>query len=205
MPCATKKAVLSAQPADILVADMSIKPDNWIMRLAQEQEMIAPFAGEQIKKANISYGLSSFGYDIRLSDEFKLFSPPEDLLVDPKKMEENLFRYLKTNLCTIPANSFVLAKSLEYFKIPDNVLGIVLGKSTYARCGVIVNVTPLEPGWEGFLTISISNTAPRPVKIYAHEGIAQIVFFESEQNCSLSYRDKKGKYQKQKDITISRI
>jgi dCTP deaminase len=200
-----KKVVLPAQPADILVADMSIKPDNWIMRMARERELIAPFAGEQIKKSNISYGLSSFGYDIRLSNEFKLFSPPEDLIVDPKKMSEDLFRYLKTDVCTIPANSYLLAKSLEYFKIPDNVLGIVLGKSTYARCGVIVNVTPLEPGWEGFLTISISNTTLRPVKIYAREGIAQVVFFESEQNCSLSYRDKKGKYQKQKDITISRL
>jgi dCTP deaminase len=184
---------------------MSIKPDKWIMRMAKEKSMIAPFVKEQIKKSKISFGLSSFGYDIRTAGEFKLFSPPQNLIVDPKKIEENTFRYINTDVCTIPANSFVLAKSIEYFKIPDNVLGIVVGKSTYARCGVIVNVTPLEPGWEGFLTISISNTGPRPVKIYANEGIAQVVFFESEQMCRTSYRDKKGKYQGQKDITISKI
>lgn len=173
--------------------------------MAQEKNMIAPFAKEQIKKANISFGLSSFGYDIRLDNDFKLFNPPQGIVIDPKKMKENIFRRVKTKVCTIPANSYVLAKSLEYFKIPDNVLGIVMGKSTYARCGILVNVTPLEPGWEGFLTISISNTAPRPVKIYAGEGIAQVIFFESDQPCRISYRDKKGKYQGQKDITISRI
>lgn len=173
--------------------------------MAEEKDMIAPFVSEQVKKTNISFGPSSYGYDIRLSNEFKLFSPPEDLIVDPKKMQERLFRHLKTDICTIPANSYILAKSLEYFKMPDNVLGIVLGKSTYARCGIIVNVTPLEPGWEGFLTISISNTAPRPAKIYAREGIAQVVFFESDQDCRISYRDKKGKYQGQKDIAISKI
>ena len=175
------------------------------MRLAQEKEMIAPFVKEQIKKANISFGLSSFGYDIRLANEFKLFNPPQGLIVDPKKVKEDIFRSIKTDVCTIPANSYVLAKSLEYFKVPDNVLGIVTGKSTYARCGILINVTPLEPGWEGFLTISISNTTPRPVKIYAGEGIAQVIFFESDQKCKVSYRDKKGKYQGQKDITISKI
>ncbi|MCQ9208638.1 MAG: dCTP deaminase [Omnitrophica bacterium] len=184
---------------------MSIKPDQWIMQMAQEKEMIAPFLKEQIKKSNISFGLSSFGYDIRLADEFKLFNPPENLIVDPKNVQEAIFRPIKADLCTISANSFVLAKSLEYFKMPDNVLGIVLGKSTYARCGIIVNVTPLEPGWEGFLTISISNATPRPVKIYAHEGIAQVLFFESDQACRVSYREKKGKYQGQKDITISKL
>lgn len=173
--------------------------------MAKEKDMIRPFLKEQVKKANISFGLSSFGYDIRTAGEFKLFSPPQNLIVDPKKMEENTFNYINTDVCMIPANSFVLAKSLEYFKIPDNVLGIVVGKSTYARCGVLVNVTPLEPGWEGFLTISISNTGPRPVKIYANEGIAQVLFFESGQACRSSYRDKKGKYQAQKDITISRL
>jgi dCTP deaminase len=193
------------QPADIAVVNMSIKPDQWIMQMAQEKDMIVPFEKEQVKKTNISFGLSSFGYDIRLAEEFKLFNPPQGIIVDPKKMKEDIFRRVKTRVCTIPANSYVLAKSLEYFKIPDNVLGVVTGKSTYARCGVLVNVTPLEPGWEGFLTISISNTAPRPLKIYAHEGIAQIIFFESDQCCSVSYRERQGKYQGQKDITISRI
>lgn len=173
--------------------------------MAQEKEMIAPFVKEQVKKANISFGPSSFGYDIRLADEFKLFSPPQDLIIDPKKIREDFFRSIKADVCTIFANSFLLARSLEYFKMPDNVLGIVLGKSTYARCGIIVNVTPLEPGWEGFLTISISNTGSRPVKLYAHEGIAQVLFFASEERCAVSYRDKKGKYQGQKDITIAKI
>jgi dCTP deaminase len=195
---------------------MSLKPDKWIMHMVEEKEMIVPFAPaclskgnrdrkRQVKKTAISYGLSSFGYDIRLADEFKLFSPPCDFIVDPKDIRENVFRFIKQNVCTVGANSFVLAKSIEYFKIPDNVLGIVVGKSTYARCGILVNVTPLEPGWEGFLTISISNTAPRPVRIYAHEGIAQILFFASEHKCMISYRDKKGKYQGQKGITISRV
>jgi len=184
---------------------MSIRPDHWIIRMAQEKEMIAPFVKKQVKKGNISFGPSSFGYDIRLSDEFKIFSPPQNLIIDPKKMKENAFRRAKTAVCTIAANSFVLAKSLEYFKMPDNVLGVVAGKSTYARCGIVVNVTPLEPGWEGSLTISISNTAPRPVKIYAGEGIAQVLFFESDQKCEISYRNKKGKYQGQKDITISKM
>ena len=184
---------------------MSIKPDQWIMRMAQDKEMIVPFVEGQIKKNNISFGLSSFGYDIRLSDEFKLFNPPQDLIVDPKKMEEKLFRSIKTDVCTLSANSFLLARSLEYFKIPENVLGIVVGKSSYARCGVLINVTPLEPGWEGFLTISISNTSSHPIKIYAHEGIAQVLFFESDQMCALSYRKRQGKYQGQKDITISRL
>lgn len=173
--------------------------------MAQEKEMIAPFAQGQVKKSNISFGLSSFGYDIRSADEFKLFSPPEDLVVDPKKMKEDFFQHLKTDVCIIDANSYVLARSLEYFKMPDNVLGIVVGKSTYARCGVIVNVTPLEPGWEGFLTISISNTNPHPVKIYAYEGIAQVLFFESPERCGVSYRDKQGKYQGQKDIAIAKV
>lgn len=175
------------------------------MRMAQEQEMIVPFVKKQIKQANISFGLSSFGYDIRLSNEFKLFSPPRDLIIDPKGISKDNFRSIKTPVCTIPANSFALAKSFEYFKIPENVLGIVLGKSTYARCGILVNVTPLEPGWEGFLTISISNTAACAVKIYANEGIAQLVFFESDQTCAVSYKDRKGKYQGQKDITVAKI
>ncbi|MFH1046630.1 MAG: dCTP deaminase [Candidatus Omnitrophota bacterium] len=184
---------------------MSIQPDRWISQMAQEKQMIVPFEKNQVKKGNISFGLSSFGYDIRLDNEFKLYNPPEDFILDPKKMSESLFRHSKTDVCTVPANSFVLAKSIEYFKIPGNVVGIVVGKSTYARCGVIVNVTPLEPGWEGYLTISITNSAVYPVKIYANEGIAQILFFASNQDCAVSYRDRKGKYQSQKDITLSRL
>ncbi|MBN3038114.1 MAG: dCTP deaminase [Candidatus Omnitrophica bacterium] len=184
---------------------MSIKHDGWIKRMAEDCRMIEPFVKEQVKKNNISFGLSSFGYDIRLDREFKLFNAPQGLVLDPKDVKENTFRHTKTDICTIPANSFVLAKSLEYFRMPDNVLGIVVGKSTYARCGIIVNVTPLEPGWEGTLTISISNTTHSPVKIYAYEGIAQVLFFESDQACSISYRDRKGKYQSQEDITISKL
>ena len=193
------------QPVDIRDVNMSIKPDNWIAQMAREKGMIRPFLDEQVKKANISFGLSSFGYDMRLACEFKLFSPAKEKILDPKKAEESAFRYIKTDVCIIPANSFILGRSLEYFKIPNNVLGIVVGKSTYARCGILVNVTPLEPGWEGFLTISISNTSPVPVKMYANEGIAQVLFFESEQKCSLSYNDRKGKYQSQRDITLSKI
>jgi len=173
--------------------------------MAKEKDMIAPFVKRQIKEANISFGLASYGYDIRLSDDFRLFNPPQEIVIDPKKIDEALFRHIKTSVCAICANSFLLAKSLEYFKIPDNVMGIVIGKSTYARCGILVNVTPLEPGWEAFLTISISNTGPRPVKIYAHEGIAQVLFFESDQACITSYRDKKGKYQGQADITLAKM
>ena len=184
---------------------MSIRADKWIVQMAEEKSMIEPFAAEQVKKKNISFGLSSFGYDIRLASEFKLFEPPQDLIIDPKKSGEGIFRYIKADICTIAANSFVLAKSLEYFRMPKNVLAIVVGKSTYARCGILVNVTPLEPGWEGSLTISISNTTPRPVKIYAHEGIAQVLFFQSDQDCAVSYQDKRGKYQGQRDITLSKI
>ena len=184
---------------------MSIKPDQWIVQMAKEQAMIVPFVKQQVKQANISYGLSSFGYDIRLASEFKIFNPPPGLIVDPKDVAEDHFRYVEADTVEIPANSYLLAKSLEYFKMPDQVLGVVVGKSTYARCGILVNVTPLEPGWEGFLTISISNTTPCPVKVYAQEGIAQILFFESDQACSVSYRDKKGKYQGQQDITLSKM
>lgn len=173
--------------------------------MAKEKDMIVPFVEKQVKEGNISFGLSSFGYDIRLASEFKIFSPSEELVIDPKGIEESAFRKITTDAPVISANSFLLAKSLEYFKMPANVLGIVTGKSTYARCGLLVNVTPLEPGWEGFLTISISNTTPRPLKIYAGEGIAQVLFFESDQMCKVSYRDKKGKYQGQQDITISKI
>ena len=184
---------------------MSIKSDNWIIQAAQKRELISPFVKSQIKKGNISFGPSSYGYDIRLSEEFKLFSPAQDSIIDPKAVQEGLFRQIKAGICTLCANSFVLGRSLEYFKMPDNLLGIVTGKSTYARCGIIVNVTPLEPGWQGFLTISISNTAPRPVRLYAGEGIAQVLFFEASEPCKISYRDKGGKYQGQKDVTIAKM
>ncbi len=195
----------TVQPADTAVVKMSIKPDQWIIQMAQERKMIAPFVKEQVKNNNISYGPSSYGYDIRLSRDFKLFNPAPGLIVDPKEIKEDVFRLIQADVCTIAANSFVLGRSLEYFKMPENTLGLVTGKSTYARCGILINVTPLEPGWEGYLTISISNTTPRPVRIYANEGIAQIIFLVSDQPCLKSYRDKKGKYQGQKDITISRM
>lgn len=173
--------------------------------MAEEQKMIEPFEKEQVRKGNISFGPSSFGYDIRLNSDFKLFYPPADLVIDPKEMKEEYFRPVRTNQCTLAPHSFLLGKSFEYLRMPDNVLGIVTGKSTYARCGIIVNVTPLEPGWEGFLTISISNTSPCPVRLHSYEGIAQIIFFESTEKCAVSYRDKKGKYQGQQEITLSKI
>jgi len=182
---------------------MSIRPDIWIKRMALEYEMIKPFESTQVKNNNISYGLSSYGYDLRLSDEFKIFKgPSRDNIIDPKKIEPDLFEDFKGDFCIIPPNSFILARSLEYFKIPRNVLALCTGKSTYARVGVIVNITPLEPGWEGYITIDINNASHCPVKIYANEGIAQVVFFESSQACQISYADRKGLYQSQKTITL---
>ncbi len=181
---------------------MTIKPDIWIKEMATKFDMIKPFAPEQIRHNNISYGLSSYGYDIRLADEFKIFKGGPRDIVDPKDLDGSLFEDFKATFCTIEPNSFVLARSLEYFKIPRNVLGICTGKSTYARIGVIVNVTPLEPGWEGYLTIEISNTSPSPVKVYSNEGIAQVIFFESDPECLVSYSDRKGKYQAQNKITL---
>lgn len=173
--------------------------------MALEYEMLNPFEPQQIKKNNISYGLSSYGYDIRISDEFKIFkgSGKQDIL-DPKNISPELFENFKGTACIIPPNSFVLAKSLEYFKIPSNVLALCTGKSTYARIGVIVNVTPLEPSWEGYLTIAISNTSNCPAKLYSNEGIAQVVFFESDEQCQITYADRKGKYQSQQSITLSK-
>ena len=171
--------------------------------MALEYDMIRPFEPAQVKNNNISYGLSSYGYDIRIADEFKIFRGAPDInIIDPKKIEPGLFEDFKGKTCTIPPNSFVLARSLEYFKIPRNVLVLCTGKSTYARIGVVVNITPLEPSWEGFITISISNTSPSPVKLYANEGIGQIVFFESAEACDISYSDRKGLYQSQKTITL---
>lgn len=171
--------------------------------MAKEHEMISPFQEEQLSSTAISSGLSSYGYDIRIADEFKILMPPKrKITVDPKRISRELFVDFKGDFCVISANSFILGRSVEYFKIPRNVLALSVGKSTYARIGVIVNVTPLEPCWEGFLTIEITNTSPYPVKIYSNEGISQLIFFESDEECELSYRDKKGRYQGQDRITL---
>ncbi len=179
---------------------MSVKPDYWIEKMAREHKMIAPFTAEQINKGSISYGLSAYGYDMRLHNEFKVFSNFSDMVMDPKAIQAEAFKIHKGDNCLIPPNSFVLARSLEYFRIPRKVVTLTSGKSTYARCGVIVNVTPFEPEWQGYVTISISNTAPVPTRIHAGEGIAQVLFFESDQECRVSYADKKGRYQNQQDI-----
>ncbi|HAZ10117.1 MAG: dCTP deaminase [Omnitrophica bacterium GWA2_41_15] len=180
-----------------------LKPDSWIKKMALEYDMIKPFEPQQIKNNNISYGLSSYGYDIRIADEFKIFkgSGKQDV-IDPKNIKPDLFEDFKGDACIIPKNTFILARSLEYFKMPSNVLALCTGKSTYARIGVIVNVTPLEPSWEGYLTIAISNTSGSSAKLYANEGIAQVVFFESDEQCQVTYADRKGKYQSQKSITL---
>lgn len=173
--------------------------------MALEQGMIEPFLEGQVRNGNISYGLSSYGYDIRVADEFQVFAASRDSFIDPKNFDSKSFSFVKGDYCLIPPNSYALARSVEYFRIPRNVIALCFGKSTYARSGIIVNVTPSEPEWEGYLTISISNTAPVPVKIYANEGIAQLVFLESDQLCLTSYADRKGKYQAQKEITLPRV
>jgi len=167
--------------------------------------MIVPFSERQIKKGVISYGLSSYGYDIRVADEFKVFTNVNTTIVDPKNFDQKSLIDVKGKFCLIPPNSFILARTVEYFKIPRNILTICLGKSTYARCGIIVNVTPFEPEWEGYATLEISNTTPLPAKIYANEGIAQIIFLEADEICEVSYKDKKGKYQEQKKITLPKF
>lgn len=188
---------------------MSIKSDAWIRRMAQDYGMIEPFVDRQIRKtqeaAQVSYGLSSYGYDIRVSNEFKVFTNVYNSIVDPKNFQENSFVRVETDICIVPPNSFALARSVEYFRIPRDVLTICLGKSTYARCGIIVNVTPFEPEWEGYVTLEISNTTPLPAKIYAHEGIAQVIFFQATESCEVSYADRKGKYMKQVGITLPRM
>ena len=181
---------------------MSIKSDRWIKKMSKEKGMIEPFSYSLIKKGEISYGLSSYGYDIRVSDEYKIFTNVNNSIVDPKNFDEKSFVDFKGDICIVPPNSFALARSIEYFKIPRNVLTVCLGKSTYARCGIIVNVTPFEPEWEGHVTLEISNTTPLPAKIYSNEGLCQVLFFESDEDCEVSYRDKKGKYQKQEGITL---
>ncbi len=185
---------------------MAIKSDNWIRRMAAEQGMIEPFAPNQIRENEkgkiISYGTSSYGYDVRCSTEFKVFTNINSAIVDPKNFDNTSFVDLNSDVCIIPPNSFVLARTVEYFRIPRNVLTICLGKSTYARCGIIVNVTPLEPEWEGHVTLEFSNTTPLPAKIYANEGVAQMLFFESDDICDVSYRDRGGKYMGQIGVTL---
>jgi len=184
---------------------MSIKPDHWIREMAKSHGLIEPFIEKQIRHEAVSYGLSSYGYDIRVSDEFKVFTNLYNTVVDPKNFAENAFVNLRTQECIIPPNSFALARSVEYFRIPRNILTICLGKSTYARCGIIVNVTPFEPEWEGHVTLEISNTTPLPAKIYANEGIAQVIFFQSQDHCEVSYKDRKGKYMHQQGIVTPRV
>ena len=184
---------------------MAIKPDSWIKRMALETGMIEPFVETQARAGVVSYGLSSYGYDIRVADEFKVFTNIYNTVVDPKNFDPRSFVDIKADICIIPPNSFALARTIEYFRIPRDILTICLGKSTYARCGIIVNVTPFEPEWEGHVTIEISNTTPLPAKIYANEGIAQVLFFQSDEPCQVSYRDKQGKYQAQRGVTLPRI
>jgi dCTP deaminase len=184
---------------------MSIKPDHWIRKMAQEHGMIEPYEANQVRDGVISYGVSSYGYDIRVADEFKIFTNVYSAVVDPKNFDTKSMVDFKGDVCIIPPNSFALAKTVEYFRIPRNVLTVCVGKSTYARCGIIVNVTPFEPEWEGFVTLEISNTTPLPAKIYANEGIAQVLFFESDEACEISYADKKGKYQNQQGIILPKL
>tara|TARA_Y100001970_G_C13678324_1_gene576438 strand:+ start:38 stop:598 length:561 start_codon:yes stop_codon:yes gene_type:complete len=184
---------------------MAIKSDKWIKKMSNEYDMISPFTSKQIKSGAISYGLSSYGYDIRVADEYKIFTNVNNSVIDPKNFDANSFVDYKGNICIVPPNSFALARSVEYFKIPRKVLTICVGKSTYARCGIIVNVTPFEPEWEGYVTLEISNTTPLPAKIYSNEGLCQVLFFESDEDCEISYKDKSGKYLKQTGITLPKI
>ena len=184
---------------------MTIKADTWIRRMAREHKIIEPFVDEQMREGVISYGVSSYGYDIRVADEFKVFTNVYNTVVDPKNFDPKSFVDIKADVCIIPPNSFALARTIEYFRVPRDVLTVCLGKSTYARCGIIVNVTPFEPEWEGTATLEISNTTPLPAKIYANEGIAQVLFFQSDEPCEISYGDKKGKYLKQQEVTLPRI
>lgn len=182
-----------------------MKADRWIARMAVEHKMIEPFEGRLVREGKISYGLSSYGYDMRLADEFLIFTNVWGVVVDPKAIDEKVFVRHKGDSCIIPPNSFALARSVEYFRIPKEITCITLGKSTYARCGIVCNVTPLEAGWEGHVTIEISNTTPLPAKVYAHEGICQVLFFEGDEICQTSYGDRKGKYQGQRGITLPKV
>jgi len=182
-----------------------LKSDRWIRKMALQHDMINPFSEKQVAQTVISYGLSSYGYDLRVADEFKIFTNVNCTVVDPKSFDERSFVTVRSDCAIVPPNSFALARSVEYFKIPRDVLTICVGKSTYARCGIIVNVTPFEPEWEGFVTLEISNTTPLPAKIYANEGLCQIIFFQSDEVCETSYADRKGKYQSQKGIVLPKL
>lgn len=184
---------------------MGVLPDTWIKQMAKEHKIIDPFVDHQVRNGVVSYGLSSYGYDFRVADEFKIFTNVRSAIVDPKNFTLDTFDDHKGDVCVVPPNSFVLAKSVEYFRVPSDVLGFCLGKSTYARCGIIINVTPFEPGWEGYLTVEISNSTPLPAKIYANEGIGQVVFIRGESKCEVSYSDRSGKYQNQKGISLPTI
>lgn len=190
---------------------MTIKSDKWIRKMVEEMGMIEPFEESQVRQTNgerphlISYGVSSYGYDLRVSNHFKVFTNVYSSVVDPKNFNEDSLIDIETDVCIVPPNSFALARSVEYFRIPRNILTICVGKSTYARCGIIVNVTPFEPEWEGHVTLEISNTTPLPAKIYAHEGLAQVIFFEAAEVCETSYADRQGKYMKQQGITTPRL
>jgi dCTP deaminase len=186
---------------------MSIKSDQWIRRMAREHGMIEPFVDGQVREGAISYGVSSYGYDMRVAPEFRIFTNVLSIIVDPKHFDARSFVEFNGDVCIVPPNSFALARSVEYFRIPRNVLTICLGKSTYARCGIITNVTPFEPEWEGHVTLEISNTTPLPAKIYANEGICQVLFFEADDDdvCQVSYADKKGKYQRQTGVTLPKL
>lgn len=189
---------------------MAPKPDRWIQKTALEEGLIQPFVERQVRTKEtqdhvISFGLSSYGYDIRVANEYKVFTNVYNSLVDPKNFKDDSFVDIVGDECIIPPNSFALARSVEYLRVPRDILVLCIGKSTYARCGIIVNVTPLEPGWEGHITIEISNTTPLPAKIYSNEGIAQLIFFAAQEPCDVSYADRKGKYMKQRGITIPRM
>ena len=184
---------------------MSVMSDRWIKKMALEHRTIEPFTDTQVRAGVISYGLSSYGYDVRIADEFKIFTNINSSIVDPKNFDPKSFVDFSGEICIIPPNSFALARTVEYFRIPRNVITVCVGKSTYARCGIIVNVTPFEPEWEGIVTLEVSNTTPLPAKIYANEGIAQVLFFESDELCETSYADKKGKYQAQQVLTLPKL
>jgi dCTP deaminase len=182
-----------------------VKSDKWIRMMAREHKMIEPFEEKQVRTGVISYGVSSYGYDVRIADEFKIFTNINTTIVDPKNFDPKSLVDFKGDICIVPPNSFALGRSVEYFRIPRRTITVCLGKSSYARCGIITNVTPLEPEWEGYVTLEISNTTPLPARIYANEGIAQVLFFESDEDCAVSYKDKQGKYQGQVGVTLPRV
>ena len=184
---------------------MSVLSDRWIKKMAKTKGMIKPFVSKQIRRGKISFGLSSYGYDARVSDDFRIFTNVNSAIVDPKNFKKESFVTKKSNICVIPPNSFALARTVEYFRIPENVMVICLGKSTYARCGIIVNVTPLEPGWEGYVTLEFSNTTPLPAKIYANEGAAQLIFLKGNEEPSITYEKRNGKYMNQTGVTLPKV